>query len=159
MLTKEEMDAFLEEALALAGGDMEIVARAALRELVELKIEKATQVGAATTIAKKRGRPSKAGLSQQYAKYKKANPRGAPSQTGLPISTKESGEAALRIQQYGVTVSDSPIDEVKPQSDKEAAERTIQVLDPGWFLEKSVKHEAKIVNVAKRMSEVRSRKP
>lgn len=159
ILTKAETDALLQEALTRAGGNMELVARTALQELVgqmvlvKLLEEKIGDV----PVKRSRGRPPKPGLSVPKG-YKTLKPLGAPNKMGLSISTKRCGEIAERIQKYGVTVSDRPITEVKPQSDKEAAKRTLQVLDPGWILEDSVKQEEKIANVAKRISEVRSRK-
>src|SRR5688500_1957451 len=131
-MTKEEMDALLEEALACAGGDMERVARAALKGLVDKikHIDALEKTIAAMPAKRPPGRPSKPGLRGPKTKKN----LGAPNKMGLGISTKELGEIAGEIKKRPTYVFDheptaEEIASMPPITNVEAATRVLDIFD------------------------------
>jgi len=149
-MTEKEVDELLEDALARTGGDMERVARVALKELVGKirEIKELEETIAAMSVKRPRGRPSKPGLRAPKTKEK----LGAPNKMGLGISTKELGEIAGEIKKSPTYVFDheptaEEIANIPPITNREAATRVLNIFDPLA----ACRDENDVKNIAKRI--------
>jgi hypothetical protein len=153
----DELKALLQEALAIAGGNMELVARVALKELVNRIVVIDDLQARITAIPHKRpvGRPRhKAGLGISE-KQRRIKPLGAPNKMGLGKSTKDLAERAAQIKKEPVHVFDheptaEEIINMPPLTNKEAAARVLSIFDAAA----ASRDEKDIKNITKRMSEI-----
>lgn len=150
----DELEALLQEALTISGGDIERVARVALKELVNRMIVINDLQKRIAAIPTKRpvGRPPRAGL-RASKEYRGAKPLGAPNRMGLGVPTRELAEMADRIKKAPAYVFDheptaKEIANIPPlTTNKEAAARVLSIFDPMA----ASRDEKDIKNIAKRM--------